>query len=107
MKCDEIINKKYGKLKVIKVAERGSRSKNLCLCDCGNECTVRTYDLTNGKRTMCPKCSRSKPRLGKRIDYTGQKFGKLTVIKTFQKTEIVIANVNVNVETLKIYYHQV
>lgn len=85
MKYDEIINKKYGKLKVIGVAERGSRSKNLCLCDCGNKCTVRTYDLTSGKRTMCPKCSKSKPRLGRRIDYTGQKFGKLTVIKTFQK----------------------
>lgn len=51
-----------------------------CKCECGNERIVYGYYLTSGKVKMCKECMKEKGS-SKRIDYTGQKFGRLTIEK--------------------------
>lgn len=55
-------------------------SKYHCVCDCGKETDARGYDLHNGKKWCCG-CLTNDTRPYRRKDYTGQKFGKLTVIE--------------------------
>lgn len=75
--------REFGGLKVI--AEAGIRTDArghanrywLCICQCGKEVEVKTAVLNAGQKRSCG-C-----RLGKtwnRLDLTGQKFGKLTVL---------------------------
>lgn len=65
--------KRFGKL----VVKNFSHKKNNvcywnCICDCGNEKTIRITNLTTGLTTSCG-CSRYKDLIGKR-------FGKLVVV---------------------------
>lgn len=73
---DDEIGKKYGKLKVISVHRDKTKKITVadCVCDCGKKKTVRLSSLKNGNTTSCG-CSRRK------IDLTGQRFGRLTVIR--------------------------
>ena len=56
---------KYGKLSVVRIYEVVSKQRNRvsvycdCICDCGNEITIREWYLKNGKRKTCG-CSRKK-----------------------------------------------
>lgn len=52
-----------------------------CLCDCGNTHIVKTENLVSGKTFRCPKCANASIGEKKHFDYTGQKFGELTVTK--------------------------
>jgi hypothetical protein len=64
----------FGKLTVLKMLP--SRNKNsycLCKCECGNIKEICLTSLKYGTTKTCG-CGRTK-------DYTGQRFGKLTVIK--------------------------
>ena len=55
-----------------------------CQCDCGNICSIRADHVKSGHATSCG-CAKIKAAAeqGKKslIDITGQKFGKLTVLK--------------------------
>lgn len=86
----DLTGQRFGRLTVIKEAEpliiekptyRRRIRMWLCLCDCGNTCIVRQYCLTSGmtKSCGCLKSELSSKRRKK--DLTGQRFGKLTVIK--------------------------
>lgn len=68
------------------------------MCDCGNECDVSTQDLIRGHTKSCGCLQKEiASKIGKktisiaksvqmqRADLTGQKFGKLTVIKRSNK----------------------
>lgn len=48
-----------------------------CKCDCGNVESIKGTFLRDGSRTQCLQCSK-KPQY---IDETGNKYGKLTVLK--------------------------
>ena len=47
-----------------------------CKCECGHVFTVINNNLTNGRIPKCPKCKSNAFK-----DLTGQKFGKLIVIR--------------------------
>lgn len=85
MRLQDLTGQKIGKLTILYRAESeisGGKKRTVwhCLCDCGNEVDVRGDYL---KRSGCPSCGceASKNRIEKnRIDHTGQKFGRLTII---------------------------
>ncbi len=90
-KAEDLRNKKFGKLTVLyRVEKPKHRDKNThgafwkCKCDCGNEIIVYASNLKSGKTTSCG-CAQKEfiTKLGKSsvIDLTGQKYGKLVVIK--------------------------
>lgn len=84
IKLDQLIGKKYGKLKILK-AERRKHNKSTfvyvtCECECGSIKEYRFDSLKNGSATSCG-CA-NKLNLNKLI---GQKFGKLTIIDTMRK----------------------
>lgn len=79
-KADQrMIGQRFGKL----IVERRSDRKEvgrvfwICKCDCGNLCTVRGDQLTQGVTSSC----------GCLKDLAGQKFGELTVIRSLGAAE--------------------
>lgn len=70
----DLIGQRFGRLTVIKAAESTPRGKSrwVCRCDCGKECTVLGLNLRRGHTASCG-CLREN-------DLAGQRFGKLTVL---------------------------
>lgn len=83
---EDLTGKKFGRLLVIQnagyyVGKTGHRrSQYLCRCDCGKEKIVLSSHLKDGHTTSCG-CALTESNHKKLIDLTGQKFGRLTVIK--------------------------
>ena len=81
---EDIIGRKFNKLLVLSWAEPklrrdGSRVKRVnCLCDCGNTKAVIPAKLRSGEVTSCG-CGRLQRK--RWVDLTGQKIGRLTVLK--------------------------
>ena len=92
----DLTGQRYGKLTVLRPAENiGRKTAWVCRCDCGRETVVRTSHLRTGKTRTCG-CQRTrgeqelsfmgtsfeeKRSLRKRLDLTGQRFGKLNVLR--------------------------
>jgi len=83
----DIANKKFGRLVPIKyipcvhTKNSWTKSKWECVCDCGNKITVRTCDIISGNTKSCG-CIRKEIMFKKQFkDITGQRFGKVIVIK--------------------------
>ncbi len=76
----DITGKKYGQLTVVCFDHK---EKNIvywkCRCACGKETVVPIYSLEKGITKSCG-CLRHKPAVNAK-DFTGQKFGMLTVIE--------------------------
>lgn len=72
------INKKYGRLTVIKKLPNGY---HLCRCDCGKEIKVETSNLTNGNTQSCGCLQKERASEANFISLIGNIYGKLTVIK--------------------------
>ena len=76
----DLTNKRFGKLTVIQKV--GQNNKNnflwLCQCDCGNTKVIASTNLISGHTQSCGCLNYSSKNME---DLTGQKFGKLTVIK--------------------------
>ena len=68
----DITGQKFNKLTALKYL---GKSKWECICDCGNKVIVTGTSLRNGTTKSCG-CFKSKV-----IDETGNRYGKLTVIK--------------------------
>lgn len=93
--AEDLTGKKFNKLTVIRRATKeewprgsGRHAKWLCKCECGNLTFVQSSELKNGKTKSCGCIAKESAaklayKLGKENfkDLTGQKFGKLTVIK--------------------------
>lgn len=91
----DITNQKYGRLLVLKEAERKNGKRAfLCQCDCGKQKVILMSDLRSGKTQSCGCLRNERIKKGKQqyieknqiditrgIDLTGQKFGKLTVLE--------------------------
>lgn len=91
MKAVDLSGKRFGKLTVLN-REGSRRGKALwrCLCDCGKTTLAASWDLKSGNTASCgcghlegaqkaaeKNRGRTSPR---RIDLTGQTFGRLTVL---------------------------
>lgn len=82
MKRIDISGQRFNKLTVLKYAYTTNRGRAFweCRCDCGNTTVVESYNIKSGGIKSCG-CSR-------RIDLTGQKFGRLKVIEfSYAKNE--------------------
>lgn len=85
-KFKDLTGKRFGKLVVIERTDDYIQSDGkhkvmwLCRCDCGNIKAVLSHSLTSGRTKSCG-CYNLK-------DLTGQKFGKLTVIKRVKSNKI-------------------
>lgn len=81
----DLTGQRFGMLIVIERAERPKNVKNfggvfwLCGCDCGNIKIIRSTSLISGRTKSCG-C-----QVKKFIDLTGKKFGRLNVIKLYEK----------------------
>lgn len=74
-----LIGKKFNRLTIIGIAERGSKIKHakwLCKCDCGKTSICQSSNLKSGRTKSCG-CL----KLEKTPDLAGKKFGCLTVVK--------------------------
>ena len=80
-KAANLVGQKFGKLLVIKRIENNKRGNTmwLCQCDCGNKKEALGYDLTHGRTVSCGCLPVGKPSPN-RMDLTGKKFGRLTVV---------------------------
>lgn len=92
-KTPDLIGQKFERLTVI---EKTSKRKNgavvwLCKCDCGKYKEVTTADLRSGRVRSCG-CYNHDVHAAIFHDLTGQRFGRLTVIK---KTDKRTANRNI------------
>ena len=71
----DLAGMRFGKLTALEPAANvGQSTAWKCRCDCGNEVIVRTSALRSGKARSCG-CLREE-----RLDLTGDKYGKLTVL---------------------------
>lgn len=78
-KC--MIGERYGSLVVIEKVKIPGKPKTYwrCRCDCGNTCTVEDSHLKNGHTKSCG-CRRRIRLQEKRLDLTGQRYGRLVVL---------------------------
>lgn len=83
---EDLTGQKFGRLTVLREAEdyvtKQGNHKNawICECECGNQITVRSELLKSGRTKSCG-CLRKDIIENHRKDLTGQKFGKLTVLR--------------------------
>ena len=87
----DITGERFGHLVAIRRIENSSRTKWLFKCDCGNETEVLLSNVISGKTKTCgKKCDlknhpyEGKEKKGFRGDLTGQRFGRLTVVKKLE-----------------------
>lgn len=81
-KLIDLVGQRFGRLKVL---ERDHSRKGatywFCQCDCGNKVSVNGQNLKRGLTKSCGCLQKEKIKESLFKDKTGQKFGKLTVIK--------------------------
>lgn len=86
---DMPIGSKWGRLTILASVSETPGSW-LCKCDCGNSCVVKGKDLRRGHTKSCGCLQKENAvNLGRAsmIDLTGQKFGRLTVLRETSKKE--------------------
>ena len=79
MKID-LTGQKFHHLQVVQKSEEQSKADAVlwdCICDCGSKTTATTAQLRSGHKKSCG-CIK---RVPKAEDLTGQRFGRLTVMK--------------------------
>ena len=69
---------RFGRLTVIASAPPESQR---CVCDCGNEVNILTYNLISGNTQSCGCLQKDRSSEASFISLIGQVFGKLTVIE--------------------------
>lgn len=89
----DITNQRFGNLVGIKKIENKKRTTWLFKCDCGNQVECLLSNVTSGKTKSCgKKCGLLKPNSqnkkktkGYRVNFVGQKFGRLTVLEQLEE----------------------
>lgn len=80
----DLIGKKFGQLLVLKATNKRRHGSVVweCLCDCGNITYATTEGLRTGDNVSCGCRNKGSETFAERqkVNLTGQKFGKLTVI---------------------------
>ena len=80
------IGERFGKLLVTDVkygVQRGKKTRTICtcICDCGNTVETVADNLRQGKKTSCGCDTHERRVSSQRIDLTGRRFGRLTVVE--------------------------
>ena len=74
----DLAGQRFGSLTVLEPGpKQGRRTTWRCRCDCGNKRTIVTRYLRSGEITSCTACVAN----ARRVDLTGQRFGKLTALE--------------------------
>lgn len=88
----DLVGQKFGRLLVIDAAEERTRAGGMrwkCLCDCGNTIIVSRGVLVNTNTTKSCGCYRKEHSkingYNRRIDLSGQRFGRLVVLSPAEK----------------------
>lgn len=79
-KAKDYIGKKINKLTIIDVLRENKRTYFVTKCECGNRKTIRADSVLNGKIVSCG-CYNKEHNYLKPLDLTGEKFGRLKVMK--------------------------
>ena len=78
----DISGQVFGRLTVLRFVEVVKRSARWeCLCLCGNKCIVPCANLRNGNTKSCGCLQKDRVSEATRLDLTGQKFNRLTVVE--------------------------
>lgn len=87
----DVTGERFGRLVGVRKIENSNRTKWLFKCDCGNEIEAYLSNVTTGKTQSCGKnCGLKnhpnieKKKKGYRGDLTGQRFGRLLVLKQLE-----------------------
>lgn len=82
MRRIDLTGQRYGRLTVIG-EEKNRRKKTVwkCRCDCGNIVDIMTTNLRRGLTLSCGCLQKERTRQSKLLNLTGQRFGRLTVVK--------------------------
>lgn len=76
----DLTGQRFGKLVAIEPTEKRDSSRSIvwrCVCDCGNKCFARSASLRDGHTQSC----------GCLFDLTGQRFGRLVVLRPTKKRQ--------------------
>ena len=85
-KFQDLSGQKFNRLTVIRRDESVLNKVSwICKCECGNEISVTTSHLKCGHTQSCGCLQKEKARETNFLDLTGQRFGRLTVIKEADK----------------------
>ena len=85
-KFQDLSGQKFNRLTVIRRDESVLNKVSwICKCECGNEISVTTSHLKCGHTQSCGCLQKEKAREANFLDLTGQRFGRLTVIKEADK----------------------
>lgn len=82
----DLTGQRFGRLTVIKrdINRKGQQAFWICQCDCGNEKSIGSSQLRSGTTQSCG-CKKKEFLISydktRKKDLTGQRFGRLTVIK--------------------------
>ena len=83
----DLTNQRFGKLTALYPTDKRQTNHVIwhCRCDCGNDCTAASRELKSGRAVSCkdPSCKYYAEVMIKRCgreDFTGRRFGKLTVL---------------------------
>lgn len=83
-KIVDIKGRRYGRLTVVEFAGLGPKGARWrCLCDCGNETTALGAHIRCGNTKSCG-CQRADSAAASAKDETGNKYGRLTVIRRIE-----------------------
>ena len=75
----DLTGQRFGILTALRVHDNDKKTKWICKCDCGNECSVSVYLLMSGGTKSCG-CLKHKPARNAK-DFSGRKFGLLTAVE--------------------------
>lgn len=83
IKFDDLVGKRFTRLLVLNLSDKSSKKAKYwsCQCDCGNQVEIAASSLKAKNGTKSCGCLRSELRRKSGKDYTGQKFGMLTIIR--------------------------
>lgn len=83
IRFDNLTGKKFTRLLVVGLSNKSTKKNKywLCKCDCGNNVDVASSSLKAKNGTQSCGCLRSELRRKSGKDYSGKKFGMLTIIR--------------------------
>lgn len=80
----DLTNQRFGRLVALREGPRNKSNRTtwICQCDCGNQVTVLTTQLTGGRTQSCGCLQKERTRLANQSeDLSGKRYGRLTVIQ--------------------------
>ena len=82
----DLTGQRFGKLTALERLDEKSNRSYLwrCVCDCGNEVTVRANALTSGNTKSCG-CAKREAQQERAKDIRGKRYGLLTAIRPTEK----------------------